>query len=240
MEEGVNPMKNFFTILFILAFLNMNSQVDFIQGGGTLDDWANLSKYKSENLDIIKNPIPNLVIFMGNSITENWSKYRPVFFQNNKFLNRGISGQTTPQMLIRFKPDVINLKPISVVILAGINDIAGNTGKMTISNIAENIFSMSEIAKEYGVKPYICSVLPAKDFPWSPNINPANKVIKLNKKLKEYCLKNNIVYVDYYSKMNDGKGGLKVPDYTSANDLVHPNSKGYEIMESVILRALQN
>ena len=133
-------MKNFFTILFILAFLNMNSQVDFVQGGGTLDDWANLSKYKSENLDIIKNPIPNLVIFMGNSITENWSKYRPVFFQNNKFLNRGISGQTTPQMLIRFKPDVINLKPISVVILAGINDIAGNTGKMTISNIAENIF----------------------------------------------------------------------------------------------------
>ena len=142
-------------------------------------------------------------------------------------------------MLIRFKPDVVNLKPNSVVILAGINDIAGNTGPMVISNIAENIFSMSEIAKEYGIKVYICSVLPAKDFPWSPNLDPANKVIMLNEILKDYCLKNDIVYVDYYSKMNDGEGGLKVPEYTSENDLVHPNSNGYALMESVILNAIK-
>ena len=154
-------MKGLFTIIFMLMFFNTNSQVDFIQGGGTLDDWANLAKYRSANLEIIKNPIDNLVVFMGNSITENWSAFRPDFFQNNSFLNRGISGQTTPQMLIRFKPDVVNLNPNSVVILAGINDIAGNTGPMVISNIAENIFSMSEIAKEYGIKVYICSVLPA-------------------------------------------------------------------------------
>ena len=233
-------MKGFLTIIFTLMFFNINSQVEYIQGGGTLDDWANIAKYKSDNLEIIKNPIHNLVIFMGNSITENWSTFRPDFFENNSFLNRGIGGQTTPQMLIRFKPDVINLKPKSVVILAGINDIAGNTGPMVISNIAENIFSMSEIAKLYGIKVYICSVLPAKDFPWSPNLDPANKVIRLNEILKDYCLKNDIVYVDYYSKMNDGNGGLKVPEYTSEKDLVHPNSDGYAMMESVILKAIKN
>ena len=98
---------------------------------------------------------------------------------------------------------------------------------------------MSEIAKEYGIKVYICSVLPAKDFPWSPNLDPANKVIRLNEILKDYCVKNDIFYVDYYSKMNDGEGGLKVPEYTSENDLVHPNSDGYAVMESIILNAIK-
>lgn len=235
-------MRFFFTFLFAFIFLNVNSQVKYIHGGGTLEDWANLSKYKSENLKIINDPIDNLVIFMGNSITENWIHFRPNFFKENSFLNRGISGQTTPQMLIRFKPDVVNLNPDSVVILAGINDIAGNTGPMVISNIAENIFSMAEIAKEYGIKVFICSVLPAKGFPGAPNLNvkPAKKVMSLNKMLKEYCQKNNIIYVDYYSQMNDGEGGLRVPEFTSANDLVHPNSAGYAVMESIILEALKN
>ena len=236
----MNKMRFFFTFLFAFVFLNVNSQVKYIHGGGTLEDWANLSKYKFENQKIINNPVDNLVVFMGNSITENWTYYRPDFFKKNSFLNRGISGQTTPQMLIRFKPDVINLNPESVVILAGINDIAGNTGPMIISNIAENIFSMAEIAKEYGVKVYICSVLPAIGFPGAPNLNlkPAQKIIALNQILKKYCDNNKITYVDYYSKMNDGEGGLKVPDYTSANDLVHPNSAGYEVMESIILNVL--
>jgi len=235
-------MKKIFAFIFAFIFLNMSSQVKYIHGGGTLEDWANLSKYKSENLKIINNSIDNLVIFMGNSITENWTHFRPNFFKENSFLNRGISGQTTPQMLIRFKPDVVNLNPGSVVILAGINDIAGNTGPMVISNIAENIFSMAEIAKEYGIKVFICSVLPAKGFPGAPNLNvkPAQKVISLNKILKEYCIKNKITYVDYYSQMNDGEGGLKVPEFTSANDLVHPNSAGYAVMESIILDALKN
>ena len=176
---------------------------------------------------------------MGNSITQGWSDFNPDFFIENPFVNRGISGQTTPQMLIRFKPDVVNLKPKAVVILAGINDIAGNTGPMEIENIAENIFSMSEIAIANNIKVFICSVLPAKDFPWSPGLNPAEKVVKLNDILIEYCKRNKLTYVDYYEKMNNGEGGLKVPEHTSASDLVHPNKKGYAVMEEVILKALK-
>ncbi len=219
--------------------MNMSSQVDFIEGGGTLDDWANLSKYQKSNEDVTKKTDKNRIVFIGNSITESWYNFNPKFFDNNSFINRGISGQTTPQMLIRFKPDVVNLKPKSVVILAGINDIAENTGPMKIHNIAENIFSMAEIARVNNINVYICSVLPAKDFPWSPGLNPAKKVVSLNKLLKQYCKQNNLKYVDYYSRMHDGKGGLKVPEYTSENDLVHPNKRGYQVMESVIIDALQ-
>jgi len=137
------------------------------------------------------------------------------------------------------RPDVVNLKPKSVVILAGINDIAGNTGPITIENTAENIISMAEIAKANNIKVYICSTLPAIDFPWSPGLEPAPKVIKLNKILKEYCENNNIKYVDYFSAMVDDIGGLKVPEFTSANDLVHPNLAGYKVMEELVLAALK-
>ena len=142
-------------------------------------------------------------------------------------------------MLIRFRPDVVNLKPKSVVILAGINDIAGNTGPITIENTAENIISMAEIAKANNIKVYICSTLPAIDFPWSPGLEPAPKVINLNEILKEYCENNNVKYVDYFSSMADDKGGLKVPEFTTANDLVHPNLAGYKVMEKIILSALE-
>ena len=210
-------MNKLISLIIFLQLLNLNSQEVYVQGGGTLDDWANLKKYKNENEELIKNNRRDVVVFMGNSITEGWSYFSPDFFIENQFINRGIGGQTTPQMLIRFKPDVVSLKPKSVVILAGI---------------------MAEIAKANKIKVYICSVLPAKDFPWSPGLNPSKKVIKLNKMLIDYCYKNNIKYVDYYSKMNDGKGGLKVPEYTSKDDLVHPNKRGYSVMESVILDAL--
>ena len=207
----------------------------FIQGGGTLNDWANLSKYDESNKKLMNVIDKNRVVFMGNSITEGWSNFDPDFFIDNPYVNRGISGQTTPQMLIRFKPDVVNLKPKSVVILAGINDIAGNTGPMKIENIAENIFSMSEIAKANNIGVFICSVLPAKGFPWSPSIkNVAEKVIELNSILEKYCLDNKIQYVDYHSEMNDGNGGLKVPEHTTEDDLVHPNKEGYKVMEEVI------
>ena len=214
---------------------NNGSNSIFIQGGGTLDDWANLSKYDESNKKLMNEIDENRVVFMGNSITEGWSNFDPDFFIKNPYINRGISGQTTPQMLIRFKPDVVNLKPKSVVILAGINDIAENTGPIKIENIAENIFSMTEIALANNIEVFICSVLPAKAFPWSPSIkNVAKKVIKLNSILEKYCLDNNIQYVDYHSEMDDGNGGLKVPQHTTENDLVHPNKDGYKVMEDVV------
>ena len=225
-------------LIFLFSIMNNTAQDIYIQGGGTLMDWAHLKKYEQSNSELKKINDPNRVVFMGNSITEGWSFLDKDFFINNPFVNRGIGGQTTPQMLIRFKPDVVNLNPKAVVILAGINDIAENTGPVTIENIAENIISMAEIAKANEIKVFICSTLPAIDFPWSPGMEPGPKVIKLNSILKNYCNSNNIPYVDYFSAMSDDKGGLKVPEYTTADDLVHPNLAGYKVMEKIILKAL--
>ena len=226
-------------ILFLFSIIMSNNAQDiYIQGGGTLTDWAHLKKYEQNNSELKKINEPDRVVFMGNSITEGWSFLDKDFFINNPFVNRGIGGQTTPQMLIRFKPDVVNLNPKAVVILAGINDIAGNTGPITIENIAENIISMAEIAKANEIKVFICSTLPAIDFPWSPGMEPGPKVVKLNSILKNYCDSNNIPYIDYFSAMSDEKGGLKVPEYTTADDLVHPNLAGYKVMEKIILKAL--
>ena len=219
--------------------MSNNAQDIYIQGGGNLADWAHLKKFEKQNEKLKRIDESNRVVFMGNSITEGWSNFDKDFFINNPFVNRGISGQTTPQMLIRFRPDVVNLNPKAVVILAGINDIAGNTGPMSLENIAENIISMAEIAKANNIKVYICSTLPAIDFPWSPGLEPGPKVIKLNSILKNYCDQNNITYVDYFSSMADDKGGLKVPEYTTADDLVHPNLAGYKVMEKIILSALK-
>ena len=226
-------------LIFLFSIMKNTAQDIYIQGGGTLMDWAHLKKYEQNNSELKKINEPDRVVFMGNSITEGWSFLDKDFFINNPFVNRGIGGQTTPQMLIRFKPDVVNLNPKAVVILAGINDIAENTGPVTIENIAENIISMAEIAKANEIKVFICSTLPAIDFPWSPGMDPGPKVIKLNSILKNYCDSNNITYVDYFSAMSDEKGGLKVPEYTTADDLVHPNLAGYKVMEKIILKVLE-
>ena len=226
-------------LIFLFSIMKNTAQDIYIQGGGTLMDWAHLKKYEQNNSELKKINEPDRVVFMGNSITEGWSFLDKDFFINNPFVNRGIGGQTTPQMLIRFKPDVVNLNPKAVVFLTGINDIAENTGPVTIENIAENIISMAEIAKANEIKVFICSTLPAIDFPWSPGMEPGPKVIKLNSILKNYCDSNNIPYVDYFSAMSDEKGGLKVPEYTTADDLVHPNLAGYKVMEKIILKALE-
>jgi lysophospholipase L1-like esterase len=226
-------------LIFLFSIMSNTAQDVYIQGGGTLMDWAHLKKYEQSNSELKKINDPNRVVFMGNSITEGWSNFDKDFFINNPFINRGIGGQTTPQMLIRFIPDVVNLNPKAVVILAGINDIAENTGPITLENIAENIISMAEIAKANGIKVLICTTLPAIDFPWSPGMEPGPKVIKLNSILKNYCDSNDITYVDYFSAMSDEKGGLKVPEYTTADDLVHPNLAGYKVMEKIILKALK-
>ena len=231
---------NKITLVFLFMSIGINAQVTFIQGGGSLMDWANLKKFQKSNQELIITTDPNRVVFMGNSITENWGVFHKNFFLDNPFVNRGISGQTTPQMLIRFKPDVVNLNPKSVVIMAGINDIAGNTGPITIRNTADNIISMAEIALANNISVYICSTLPAIDFPWSPGLEPGPKVVRLNSILKNYCTKKGITYVDYYSVMSNSNGGLKVPEFTSEDDLVHPNLSGYKVMEKIILSSLDS
>ena len=210
-----------------------------IAGGGSLIDWANMNFYKDSNDKLKKITDTNRVVFMGNSITQGWSQCNESFFKNNPFVNRGIGGQTSPQMLVRFRTDVVNLNPKAVVIMAGTNDIAGNTGLISIENTAENIFSMAEIAIANNIAVYICSTLPAIDFLWSPGLEPASKIVKLNTILKNYCKENGLTYVDYYAAMVDADGGLKVPDYTAADDLVHPNIEGYKVMEKIILASLK-
>jgi len=179
------------------------------------------------------------IVFMGNSITQMWSDNSFFFKSNPSFINKGISGQTTPQMLIRFNDDVIKENANTVIILAGINDIAQNTGPIQIKDIADNIFRMAEIAQKNNINVFICSVLPANRILWNKSIKPTYKVIKLNILLKEFCKNKNIEYVDYYSEMVDWSGGLKSPLYTSKWDLVHPNKKGYEKMEEILIKKIK-
>ena len=187
-------------------------------------DWANLNKYQSQNTQLQSlSKGEKRIVFMGDSITEFWSAINPDYFLGKPYINRGISGQTTPQMLIRFRADVIALQPTAVIILAGINDIAGNTGPSSIEMIRDNIFSMAELAKANHIKVILCSVLPAFDFPWKPNQEPIEKIKALNKILKNYAAKNNIVYVNYYSALVDERQGLKLDD---SADGVHPNKAG--------------
>jgi lysophospholipase L1-like esterase len=195
-------------------------------------DWANLERFKEANSKLaIPDPSQKRVVFMGNSITEGWIKMRPEFFEGKPYVNRGIGGQTTPQMLLRFRQDVIDLKPKAVVILAGINDIAGNTGPSTIEMIMDNLTSMAELAMANQIKVIFCSVLPAKDFPWRPGLEPAEKVVELNTLLQTYAQKHNLVYVDYFSAMVDDSNGMKKD---LAYDGVHPTALGYSIMEPLV------
>ncbi|WP_282123120.1 SGNH/GDSL hydrolase family protein [Algibacter mikhailovii] len=201
------------------------------------EDWAILKRYNKANKKL-KNSVKKekTVVFMGNSITQNWIRDHRVFFDENPaFINRGISGQTTPQMLVRFRPDVIELNPDIVIIHAGTNDIAGNTGPITIDRIAGNIFSMAELAKENGIQVILASVLPATSYSWSPSIEPADKIIALNKLIKDYAEENKIVYLDYYTPMVNDIGGLKKE---LGRDTVHPNANGYLVMEPLVKAAL--
>ena len=204
------------------------------------DDWPQLDYYKKLNSEIdLPSRNENRIVFMGNSITEGWDQLYPEYFSKKSFINRGISGQTTPQMLIRFRPDVIDLKPVIVIILAGINDIAGNTGPSTVKMICDNIISMAELAKINGIKVILSSVLPAGGYPWEPGINPSKKIIAVNKIINDYSKNNNMLYIDYYSSMVYNNDSLN-PNYTY--DGVHPNKSGYKIMsklaDSVIAKAL--
>ena len=200
-----------------------------------LSDWPFLAKYRDADRQLAP-PAPGeaRVVFMGDSITEAWGQQesattpgRVEFFPGKPYINRGISGQTTPQMLVRFRQDVIDLQPKVVLLLAGTNDIAENTGKTTPRDIENNIASMSDLARANRIRLVLCSVLPASDFPWHSGLDPAPKIRALNAWIKGYAAENSLVYVDYYSSMATGEGALK-PELTV--DGVHPNKAGYEIM----------
>jgi lysophospholipase L1-like esterase len=200
-------------------------------------DWPNFSRYRDDNIRIgLPKPGENRIVFMGNSITDGWINAFPEYFSDNNYIDRGISGQTTPQMLVRFRADVINLKPAIVTILAGTNDIAGNTGPSTLEMIIDNISSMTELAKASGIKVILCSVLPAYDFPWKPGSYPAEKIVELNKMIKKYADRHEILYLDYYSSMADSRKGMKA-EYSE--DGVHPNKTGYKVMMNLCSQAIK-
>ncbi|MEX2235464.1 MAG: GDSL-type esterase/lipase family protein [Cyclobacteriaceae bacterium] len=201
------------------------------------NDWANLNRYREENKQVgLPKTGENRVVFMGNSITAGWIRSHPEFFVSKSYVNRGIGGQTTPQMLIRFKQDVIDLKPKVVVILAGINDIAQNTGPTTLEATMDNISGMALLAKAHGIKTILSSVLPAYDFPRRPGLEPASKVITLNRMIKKFANENDMFYLDYFPALVDSRNGMK-KEYSS--DEVHPNLEAYKIMEPMVERAIE-
>src|SRR5882762_3640558 len=197
-------------------------------------DWPNLAKYREANATLgLPVAGESRVVFVGDSITEFWNI--SIFFKDKPYLNRGISGQTTPQILLRFRQDVIALKPQIVVILAGTNDIAENTGPISLEAIEDNLKSMVDLASKNGVRPILASVLPAAAFPWRPEIRPIEKILALNQWIKEYAAREGIGFVDYYSAMVDDQHGLK-PGLSG--DGVHPNEAGYIIMAPIAAEAI--
>lgn len=224
-------MKKRFVFYYLILLLSSMSETLIAQ------DWANLAKYENQNASILpKKTGEKRIVLMGDSITEFWLQIHPEFFENKPYIDRGISGQTTPQMLIRFRPDVINLHPNVVVILAGVNDIAGNTGPTTNKKILGNIISMAELAKANKIKVILCSVLPATNFNWRPNDKAAETIVQLNALIQAYANQQRIPYVDYHTAMKDSKNGLPKK---YADDGVHPNLKGYQIMETLLEKEIQ-
>lgn len=197
-------------------------------------DWAKLGRYAEDNAKITKSP---KAVLYGDSITDGWPKHDEAFFKEHDFVGRGIGGQTTEEMLVRFRQDVINLKPKYVVILAGINDVALNNGYISNETTVGNIISMCELAKLHKIKPIICSLTPADSFRWRKEVTDVvEQVRNINTMLQEYARKNHIPYVNYFDAMKDENDALKKDlGYES----VHPNLEGYKVMESVLLKTLK-
>jgi lysophospholipase L1-like esterase len=216
-----------------------------------MEDWNQLGRYKDENRELKKHPHEaNRVLFMGDSITDFWKLAE--YFPGKPYVNRGISGQTTPQMLVRMYPDVIDLKPAVMVVLAGINDISQNTGPATAEMVKDNIMAMTDIARHNGINVILCSILPVSDYAYikmraSGKVNPymkvpvtathpAEDILKLNAWMKDYASKANAIYVDYFSALVDGKGFLKE---NCSEDGIHPNAEGYKIMTEIVEKAIE-
>jgi len=199
-------------------------------------DWAQLAQYRDENHRL---PPPSAarprVIFLGDSLTQSWD-LTGLALDKVEVLNRGISGQTTPQMLVRFRQDVVELKPAVVHILAGTNDLAGNTGPATLAAIENNLSSMVEIAEASHIRVVLGSVLPALDYPWRPGLQPAPRIEALNDWIRTYARQHRLVYADYYSVLLDSQGGLRSE---LADDGVHPNRAGYAVMDPVARESIR-
>jgi lysophospholipase L1-like esterase len=202
-------------------------------------DWPYLARYREANARLMPAPKHPRIVFMGDSITENWANMVPGFFSAER-VGRGISGQTTPQMVVRFRQDVIDLHPAVVQIMAGTNDIAGNTGPMTEAETQDNIRSMVELAHAHGIRVILASIPPADQFPWKPGLDAANKIVAMNAWLKAYAARSGCVYADYWSALKQ-PNGLGMRDGLSS-DHVHPTVQGYAVMrpvaEAAIKRAL--
>ena len=218
--------------------LDPNNQftVDWNNRLGT--DWPYLARYRADNTTLMPTPKHPRVVFMGDSITENWVNRAGDFFTTGR-IGRGISGQTTPQMLARFRQDVIDLHPAVVQIMAGTNDIAGNTGPMTPEQTQGNIKSMVELAHAHGIRVILASVPPADKFPWKPEVEVADKIVTMNAWLKAYAARSGCVYADYWSALRGTGLGMREG---LSSDHVHPTSAGYQVMapvaEAAIKRAL--
>lgn len=218
----------------ILIMLMLTFAIEIVKA----QDWANIKKYEEANSKV-QPPAnnENRVVYMGDSITDFWIGNDSIFFAGKPYLDRGISGQTTGQMLVRFREDVINLKPSVVVILGGINDIAQNNGPSKLEDIFGNIISMAELARANHLKVVLSSVLPAIHFPWKPAIDPAPQVKALNEMLKNYTRQNHMIYLDYFTAMADEKGGMQTG---LSKDGIHPNLYGYKIMEPLAEQAIND
>ena len=214
----------------------LKKRIDNMQN--RLNDWANFKRYRDKNAEVTPPAKDeNRVVFYGDSITDGWKLAE--YFPGKPYVNRGISGQTTPQMLLRFRSDVVAHKPKVVVLLAGTNDIAGNTGPMTLEQVQDNYASMAEIAKANGIKFVFSSILPVHDYnPKAPKTagRPPEKILKLNEWMKNYCAANGHTYLDYFSKSVDDKGFLKAE---LAKDGLHPNEEGYKLMAPLAEAAIQ-
>ncbi|MDP9082077.1 MAG: SGNH/GDSL hydrolase family protein [Bacteroidota bacterium] len=199
-------------------------------------DWPNLKYYQAANQKV-RDEHAVKVVYMGDSITESWMTALPDFFLTNGYTDRGISGQTSPQMVLRFRQDVIDLKPKVVVLLCGINDLAGNTGPSSIEMIEDNIKTMAELAKINNIKMVLCSVLPSRSVFWRPDLNPMDDIITLNKWIRNYAGEKHLFYLDYYTALVDDQKGLKA---VYAKDGVHPNVPGYKVMEPLAKAAVNS
>lgn len=200
-------------------------------------DWFGFNRYKADNEKIIQNGNYPDVVFMGNSITDNWDYYHPEFFSEHNFCGRGIGGQTSAQMLVRFTNDVIDLHPKAVVIMAGTNDVAHNTYFVEPDQVVDNVIAMCDLARVNGIVPIISSIPPCSQFPWRKEIeNPGQTIVEINENLKAYAEANDIIYVDYHSALVDEHLGLPK---SLSKDGCHPNPDTYFTMEEMVLDAIR-